>query len=92
MEGWESPKFLAYLLKKISRDNIEVFWSFLGSSLFHKKDPQFDDLDDYVTRYDVIRHDVIGQSDMRTDNSGLAQFISKNRLVDFGPHKKWQPI
>ena len=55
-------------------------------------DPQFDDLDDYVTRYDVIRHDVIGQSDMRTDNFGFGQFISKNRFVNFGPHKKRQPI
>ena len=49
-------------------------------------DPQFDDLDDYVTRYDVIRHDVIGQPDILTDNFGLGQFISKNRLVKFGPH------
>ena len=37
--------------------------------------PQFDDLDDYVTSDDVIGHDVIGQSDMRTDNSGLGPFI-----------------
>ena len=51
-------------------------------------DPQFDDSDDYVTRYYVIRYDVIGQSDMLTDNFGLGQFISKNRLVNFGPHKQ----
>ena len=49
-------------------------------------DPQFDDLDDYVTSYYVIGHDVIGQSDMRTDNFGLGQFISKNRLINIGPH------
>ena len=86
MEGWKLPKFDAYLLEKLPRDNIDVFWSFLGSSLFHKTDPQFAHLDDYVTSYYVIRHDVIGQPDILTDNFGLGQFISKNRLVKFGPH------
>ena len=92
MEGWESPKLHAYLLEKFPRDNIDVIWSFLDSSLIHKMDPQFTDLDDYVTSYYVIQNDVIGQPDMRTDNFGLGQFISKNRFVNFGPHKKRQPI
>ena len=71
MEGWESPKFHAYLLEKFLRDNSAVFLSFLDSSLFQKRDPQFDDLDDYVTGDDVIGHDVIGHPDMRADNSDV---------------------
>ena len=71
MEGLESPKFHAYLSEKLPRDNSAVFWSFLDSSFFHKMDPQFDDLDDYVTSDDVIGHDVIGHPDMRADNSDV---------------------
>lgn len=71
MEGWESPKFHAYLLKKFPENNSAVFLLFLDSFPFHKRDPQFGDLDDYVTSDDVIGHDVIGHPDMQADNSDV---------------------
>ena len=91
MEGWESPKFHAYLSEKLPRDNSAVFWSFLDSSFFHKMDPQFDDLDDYVTSDDVIGHDVIGHPDIRADNSDVGQSKFENRLGIAGLQVKWQP-
>ena len=52
-----------------------------NSSLFWKTTPQLYNFDDYVMGYDVIGHDVIGHSDIATDNFGLGQPGTENRLV-----------
>ena len=65
-----------------------VFRSSPDSSLFHKLVCKFDNFNDYVIVHYVIGHDVIGHPEVGTDNSGVALYDIKNRLVINGLQKK----
>ena len=69
-----------------------VFLSFQDSSLFQNWLWNFSIFHDYVIAGYVIGHDVIGQSVMESENSGLGLFIIENRLVIDGLDKKYWPI
>ena len=58
-----------------------LFWSNHGSSLFQKMGWNFFIFYDYVIAHDVTGHDVIGLSEVWTDNSGLGLYGIENRLA-----------
>ena len=61
--------------------SLELFLSNQSSSLFQKMGWKFFIFYDYVIAHDVTGHEVIGHSEVRTNNSGLDLYGIENRLI-----------